>query len=173
VSPTQINFVVPPGTALGVATLTILNANPTPLTTTALIQSVAPTLFSMSGDGKGVAAASAISLQIADPSIQVPVAVFECSSSGCVSTPIGLGVDTPVILTLYGTGIRNRSSVSNVTVTIDGIRAQVQYAGIQPTFEGLDQVNVALPLTLRGSGEVSVVMTVDGQTANIVMIDVN
>ncbi|HLX44238.1 MAG TPA: hypothetical protein VKR43_12425 [Bryobacteraceae bacterium] len=172
VSPTQINFVVPAGTASGTATFTILSAG-APLTTTGTVQPVAPTLFSMSGDGKGVAAASAISLQAADPSIQSPVAVFSCDSSGCFSTPIGLGVDTPVILTLYGTGIRNRSALSNVSVTINGISAQVQYAGVQPTFAGLDQVNIALPLTLRGSGEVNVVMTVDGQTANVVVIDIN
>ena len=173
VSATQINFVVPPGTASGTATFTIMNGSASPPTTTATIQAVAPTLFSMSGDGRGVAAASAIMFPAADPSLQSPVAVFQCSSSGCVSTPIDLGVDTPVVLTLYGTGIRDISSLSNVSLTINGISAPVQYAGPQPTFEGLDQVNVALPLTLRGSGQVNIVLTVDGQTANVVTITVN
>jgi uncharacterized protein (TIGR03437 family) len=58
-------------------------------------------------------------------------------------------------------------------VTINGIAAAVAYAGVQPTFEGLDQVNLTLPLTLSGSGEVNVVLTVDGQTANVVTINVN
>jgi uncharacterized protein (TIGR03437 family) len=173
VSQAQINFVVPAGTATGTATFTVLNGANAPLSATATIQPVAPTLFSMSGDGKGVAAASAISLQVSNPSLQTPVAVFQCDISGCVSTPIGLGVDTPVVLTLYGTGIRNRSSLGNVHVTINGISAPVAYAGVQPTFEGLDQVNVTLPLALRGSGEVNVVLTVDGQTANVVTIQVN
>jgi len=48
----------------------------------------------------------------------------------------------------------------------------VLYAGPQPSFEGLDQVNVQLPVTLGGSGEVNVVLTVDGQTANVVTINV-
>jgi len=173
VSPAQINFVVPPGVATGTATFTVLNGSAAPLTATAAIQAVAPTLFSMSGDGKGVAAASAFSAPAANPSLESPVSVFECSSSGCVSTPIVLSAGAPVVLSFYGTGIRNRSSLANVSLTINAINVPVQYAGPQPTFEGLDQVNVVLPLTLQGSGEVNVVLTVDGQLANVVTINVN
>lgn len=172
VSPSQINFAVPQGASDGVAQFAILNGGAGPLTVTGAVQSVAPTLFSMSGDGKGVAAATAIQVQASNPQLQSPVAVFECSAAGCVSTPIALGVDTPIVVALYGTGIRNRSSLSNVSVTINGVSASVQYAGPQPSYEGLDQVNVVLPLTLRGSGEVNVVMTVDAQTSNIVTINV-
>ena len=86
--------------------------------------------------------------------------------------PIDVGIDTPVYLTLYGTGIRNRSSLSNVTVTINSISVPVLYAGPQPTFDGLDQVNVLLTLNLRGSGEARVVLTVDGQTSNAVTINI-
>jgi uncharacterized protein (TIGR03437 family) len=46
------------------------------------------------------------------------------------------------------------------------------YAGPAPGFTGLDQVNVALVLSLRGSGESNVVLTVDGQVGNTVTIDV-
>jgi uncharacterized protein (TIGR03437 family) len=173
VSPTQINFVVPALTASGTATFTVVNGSTAPPAATAIVQAVAPAMFSMSGDGKGVAAASATSTQAANATLQSPVPVFECSSSGCVSTPIDLGVDTTVILALYGTGIRNPSSLANVSVTINGINAPVQYAGPQPSFEGLDQVNVALPLALQGSGEVNIVLTVDGQFANVVTINVN
>lgn len=173
VSPGQINFIVPSGTAAGTATFTIVNGNTSTLTAASLIKGVAPTLFSMNGNGSGVAAATAIRIQVPNPGLQSPVAVFQCDSSGgCVSTPIDLGVDTPVYLSLYGTGIRNRSSLSNVTVTINGMNAAVLYAGPQPQFPGLDQVNVALPLSLRGSGEVNVVLTVDGQTANTVTINI-
>ena len=44
--------------------------------------------------------------------------------------------------------------------------------GRRPNYAGLDQVNVGLPLTLRGSGEVNVVLTVDGQTSNTVTINI-
>jgi len=173
VSSTQINFVVPAGTANGAATFTVMNGSAVPPAATAMVETVAPTLFSLSGDGKGVAAATAMRVQASNPALQSPVPVFRCDPSGCVATPVALGVDTPLILTLYGTGIRNRTSPSNVHVTMNGINAEVQYAGVQPDFEGLDQVNIGIPLTLRGAGEVNIVLTVDGQIANVVTMNVN
>ena len=64
---------------------------------------------------------------------------------------------------VLGTGIRNRSSLANVSVSINGISLQVLYAGPAPGFTGLDQVNVLLDLGLRGAGESAVTLTVDGQ----------
>jgi uncharacterized protein (TIGR03437 family) len=171
VAPGQINFEVPKDVSPGVAKFTITNGSTT-LTATASVRNVAPALFSMSGTGSGVAAATAIRVQAANPQLASPVEVFHCTASGCASTPINLGVDTPVFVSLYGTGIRHLSSPSNVSVTIHSIAVPVLYAGAQPTFDGLDQVNVALPLELRGAGEVPVVLTVDGQTSNAVTINI-
>lgn len=170
VSPTQINFVVPDGTAPGIATFTVANSS-TSSSVPDTVQNVAPTLFSMNGAGTGVAAATAVRVQAANPQLQSPVQVFDCSGTGCVSVPIDLGVDAPVVLSLYGTGIRNRSTLANVKVTINNVSVPVQYAGVQPTFAGLDQVNVALVLSLRGSGESNVVLTVDGQMSNTVTVN--
>jgi uncharacterized protein (TIGR03437 family) len=171
VAPGQINFEVPKDVSPGVAKFTITNGSTT-LTATASVRNVAPALFSMSGTGSGVAAATAIRVQAANPQLASPVEVFHCTASGCASTPINLGVDTPVFVSLYGTGIRHLSSPSNVSVTIHSIAVPVLYAGAQPTFDGLDQVNVALSLELRGAGEVPVVLTVDGQTSNAVTINI-
>ena len=131
-----------------------------------------PTLFAMNGAGSGVAAATAISVQAAAPQLQSPVPVFQCTNSVCTSVPINLGVDTPIYVTFYGTGIRNRSSLANVAVTINGVSVPVLYAGPSPNYTGLDQVNVGLLLSLRGSGESNVVLTVDGQTSNTVTINI-
>ena len=171
VSPGQINFAIPDGTVPGQATLLLTNATATQ-TFTAAIRPVAPTLFSMNGTGGGVAAATAISVQINNPLLQSSVPVFQCTGSSCASVPIGLGVDTPVYVSFFGTGIRNRSSLANVAVTIHGVSVPVQYAGPAPGFTGLDQVNVGLVLNLRGSGESNVVLTVDGQAANTVTINI-
>src|SRR5439155_1415809 len=91
-------------------------------------------------------------------------------ASLCGVTPVG--VDRPVYVSFYGTGIRNRSSPANVTATINGVSVPVLYAGAAPDFVGLDQVNTGLPLTLRGSGEVNVVLAVDGQSSNAVTIHI-
>jgi uncharacterized protein (TIGR03437 family) len=171
VSPGQINFEVPDGTAPGPAAFAVSNAAATQMVTAA-VQRIAPALFSMNGAGTGVAAATAIAVQAANPQVQSPVPVFQCGAAGCVAVPISLGVDTPVYLSLYGTGIRNASSLANVAVTINGMSVPVLYAGPSPNYVGLDQVNAALVLGLRGSGVSNVILTVDGQVSNVVSIDI-
>jgi uncharacterized protein (TIGR03437 family) len=169
-SPGQINFEVPEGTAPGAATATVTSSPAQ--TFTAAIQTVAPALFAMNGAGSGIAAATAISVQAPNGQLQTPVPVFQCTGATCVGVPINLGVDTPIYVTFYGTGIRNRSALSNVSVTINGVNVPVLYAGPAPNFTGLDQVNVGLVLSLRGSGMANVVLTVDGQTSNTVTLDI-
>jgi hypothetical protein len=71
----------------------------------------------------------------------------------------------PGYVTLYGTGIRNRSSLANVSASINGTTVPVAYAGPQSQYPGLDQVNVATSTT---SGSISV--TVDYQTSNMITI---
>jgi uncharacterized protein (TIGR03437 family) len=167
VSPVQINFVIPDGTAPGSATLVVSGQ-----TFTAAVRPVAPTLFSMNGAGSGVAAATAIAVQTANPLLQSSVPVFQCAGSICASVPIHLSADTTVYVSFYGTGIRNRSSLANVAVTINGIGVPVLYAGPAPDYTGLDQVNASLIPGLRGGGESNVILTVDGQAANTVTINV-
>ncbi|MCI0391789.1 MAG: hypothetical protein MOB07_23850, partial [Acidobacteria bacterium] len=71
-------------------------------------------------------------------------------------------------LILYGTGIRFRSSLGAVRSKIGGLDTEVVYAGLQGFFVGVDQVNIRLPRSLAGRGDVDIVLTVDGQTANTV-----
>ena len=120
VSPGQINFLVPDGVAAGTATFTVAGGAAAQ-SFTATVQAVEPGLFSMNGTGSGVAAALAVAVQAGNPQVQSPVPVFQCGNNGCVSVPIALGVDQPVYVSFYGTGIRNRSSLGNVTVTINGV----------------------------------------------------
>lgn len=171
VSANQINYQVPAGTAVGDATITVQTKYGTISPGKVQIAAVAPGLYTADRSGTGVAAATAVR-RIAGSDVSGDVPVFTCDASGanCTAVPIDVGVDAPVYLTLYGTGIRNRSSLDNVSVTIGGVKVPVLYAGPQGAYPGLDQVNVALVLELRGKGEVDVVLTVDGQTANPVRI---
>ena len=171
VSPAQINFVVPDGTASGTASF-VVNNGPATQTVMATVQSVAPALFSMNGAGSGVAAAIAVRVPANNPQVQTPAPVFQCNSSGCTSVPISLTSDSTVFVSFYGTGIRNGSSLAGIAVKINGASVPVQYAGPAPGFTGLDQVNVSLAPGLAGSKETNVVLTVDGQTANSVTINI-
>jgi uncharacterized protein (TIGR03437 family) len=171
VSAQQINYEVPPGTASGNATVTVATASGATASGTLQIASVAPGLFSANGNGTGVAAATAVRVN-ADGS-QTPVTVFQSGSSANSYVPVPIDLSSgPVFLTLYGTGIRNRSSLTGVVCTIGGANATVQFAGAQGAFVGLDQVNLQVPPSLAGAGQVTISLTVDGQAANPVIISV-
>src|SRR5207244_2206167 len=79
VGPTQINYLVPAGTASGPATATVATASGATATGTLQIAAVAPGLFTANGNGAGVAAATAI--RINPDMSQSPVAVFQCGSA--------------------------------------------------------------------------------------------
>ena len=51
-----------------------------------------------------------------------------------------------------------------------GLYRSPPFPGLPSTYVGLDQVNIALPKSLRGSGNATVVLSVDGQTANAVTV---
>ena len=135
------------------------------------IQPVAPALFVI--NDMDIAAATAIRVVI-PTSLQSPVTVFQCvdTPGSCRLIAIDPGIDAPVYLSFYGTGISHRSSLANVAVTIGGVSLPAMYAGSQGQFPGLDQVNVPLPLSLRDAGIVNVTVTVDGVTSNAVKIEI-
>jgi uncharacterized protein (TIGR03437 family) len=170
VSPNQINFVLPDGVASGMATVKIMNGASTPPSTTVNVATVAPGLFTANASGTGVAAAIAIRRVIATQT-ETMIPVYHCDANGCTSVPIDLESGTEVFLELFGTGIRGRSSLANVSATIGNVDAKVLFAGAQGQFPGLDQVNLSLPLSLRRKGETNLVLTVDGTVANTVRVN--
>jgi uncharacterized protein (TIGR03437 family) len=174
VSPTQVNYQIPSGTAAGAATVTITSGDGTVSTGLALIKAaVAPGLYTANGNGQGVAAAVAVRIK-ADGSQQIePVAQFDAAQNKFVARPLDLGPETEqVFLILFGTGIRQRSSLSAVIATIGGAYAEVSFAGASPDFVGLDQINVRVPRSLAGRGEVDVLLTVEAQMANAVRVNI-
>jgi uncharacterized protein (TIGR03437 family) len=178
-SPNQMNIYIPAGMAVGPGTVSFPTTGLGPGVGTAALrvvpvnfQKVAPALFSASGTGSGVAAATGVRVTL-PTQIQSPVPVFLCDAvASCQAIAIDPGVDAPVYLSFYGTGIRAASSLSGVSVKIGNAVVQPTYAGPQVQTPGLDQVNVPLPLSLRGSGLVNVTVTVDGVTSNAVQIDI-
>jgi uncharacterized protein (TIGR03437 family) len=91
----------------------------------------------------------------------------------CTAIPIDLGTASDTVyLSLYGTGIRGRTVPSAVTAMIGGTLVNVLYAGAQPNYPGLDQVNLQLSSQLRGRGSVPIALIVDGIAANVVTVSV-
>lgn len=172
-SPAQINYLMPDAAANGAATITVTNSNGDVAINTALITGVAPGLFSANANGQGVAAAIAIRFKPDGSQQTQPVARFDQTTNQFVAAPIVMGGESDqVFLILFGTGLRGRSSLSNVAVKIGGEDAQLTFAGAQGDFAGLDQVNTRIPRSLIGREEIEVVVSIDGHTANPVRINI-
>jgi uncharacterized protein (TIGR03437 family) len=171
VSPAQINYQIPLEAAVGEGVVTITNADGKIVTGAIEIAAIAPGLFTADSSGRGIAAATALRVR-ADGSQQFePVAQFDALQGRIAAVPIDLGeVGDQVFLLLFGAGLRHRSMMEAVSVTIGGVEAPVTYAGAQGGFVGLDQVNVRVPRELAGRGEVDVVMIVDGRAANVAQV---
>ena len=173
VSPTQISFQNPAGATAGAATVTVLLNGATVGQGSTVVEQVTPGLFSANSSGQGVAAAIALRVKADGTQIVEPLIQLNSSTNKYEAVPLSVGEATDQLFLLaFGTGFRNRSSLSAVTATIGGASAEVLYAGTQGSFIGLDQANIRIPASLAGRGEVNVILTVDGKTSNTVTINV-
>ena len=168
VSPGQINFEVPQGSAPGAGALTVHFSDGSEATVAVQIVAVNPGLFASAGAGEGPAAAVAV--RVAANSSQTPVTVttFSDGQHRTVPIPVGNGQD-PVVVLLFGTGIRAASSVE---AFIKGQPAPVVGFGAQSQFVGLDQVNVQIPDALAAAGVVEAYLVIDGIRTNSVTIEI-
>jgi uncharacterized protein (TIGR03437 family) len=173
VSPYQVNYLMPEGTAAGNASVKVTNQSGVSTSGAVAIGAVGPGLFTANANGQGAPAANAVRVKADNSQIYEVVAEYDASQKKFVPVPIDLGPATEkVYLILYATGLRHRSTLSAVTVTIGGVSAEVSYAGPQGYYVGLDQVNVLIPRSLTGRGEVDAVLNVDGKTANTAKVNI-
>lgn len=171
VAPGQVNYQIPPGTAGGAAIVTITSGGGLVSTGNATIASVAPGLFTANASGQGPAAAVVLRVKADGSLIYEPAVRFD--GSKFVAVPIDLGPESDqVFLLLFGTGWRFRSGLSSVTVVAGNVNAEVLYAGDPGEFAGQDQINLRVPRSLAGRGEIDLALTVDGRAANVVKINV-
>lgn len=173
VSGGQVNYLIPAGTALGTARVVVTRNNVIISTESVRIDSVAPGIFSATSDGQGLASAVILRVKADGTQTYEPMVRFDSSVNKFVAVPISFGDATDrVYLILYGTGIRNRASLSAVSASVGGTALPALFAGAQGQFVGLDQINLELPRSLAGRGEVDVQLSVDGKSANSVKVNI-
>src|SRR5262249_47658227 len=142
VSPGQINFLMPGGLASADGVSFTVNNNGLVSSGKVKLVNASPGVFTVNGGGTGTAAASCG---------MVVDNVFQFSNQPCaVSTDTTSGY-----LIIFGTGWRN----STTTVTVGGTALTPAFAGPQGVFAGLDQINVVLPASLAGMGELDMTVT--------------
>lgn len=156
VSSSTVGYVVPAGTASGLATVTAISTSGALLSSGRLeVQAVAPRFFSsfVGGSARGLVVRLRDGVQTVEDLSAQPA--------------IDMGPDMDLVyLVLWVSGVRGRSSLANVNVKIGGVDATVEYAGPQSETPGLDQLNVRVPRSLAGRGQVLLELTVDGKSAD-------
>ncbi len=156
ISPTQINYLIPQGTALGVTLIEVIRDGNVIARGSVSVNSVWPGLFTANASGTGTGAADVYRYRNGQ--------LVRIESA---TNPIELSSDM-VFLVLYGTGLRGRSDLSKVKITLGGAPLTPAYAGSQGGFVGLEQINLELPSSLAGRGQLDLVMYVDGWVANTI-----
>ncbi len=160
VSPTQIHYVVPPHTLPGEAKVEILNQDKLIASGAVSVERVSPGLFALINDGK------LRPTEDAQRSVYYPFASY---ADGVVRALYVNKFDDQQLV-LYGTGLRNCSSLKSIEVRVNGVPVKVRYAGPQEGTFGLDQLNLELPRELQRQGELQVALWVDGHEANPISV---
>jgi len=166
VSPTQVNFQIPGSVATGTATVTVTAGNGDSATAQATLTAIAPSLFTLNSDNLGAAYAeceSKTGMSVEDP--------FQVVNGEIVAQPLNLGACDQTVLELLGTGM-DTATAANLQVTIGGIAATVQSAGPAGGYPGLDQIDVVVPQSLAGRGNVQITVTAGGMASNDVNITI-
>lgn len=177
VSPTQINFIMPPTNQneAGLRSVIVRDENNQVVSLgIPRIRLLAPGIFTANADGNGVPAAVIVRAQADGAQQYEPVAQFDPAQNRFVPLEIDLGTEAEtIVLALFGTGWRYYpSTLLYVEVKIGGVNCPVEYLGRQPIIEGLDQLNVRLPRSLIGKGDVPVEVRVGDLPANVVQLKI-
>lgn len=159
-SPGQINYYIPPETALGRVHVEVKSSTGAVARGSYVLERVAPTLFSVNGDARGPAAAL-IQRVKADGTQSYEYAV----------PAIDFGPTTDrLFLLLYGTGFRDPAEPARASLHLGAVPLVISYIGAQTEAPGLDQLNAELPRSLAGAGKIAVTLQVDGKPANPVTL---
>ncbi len=172
VSPTQINYQLPPALARGNATVTVLNKTEVVAFGSINVTATAPGMFSANSNGQGAAVGVLQRRKTDGSDVFEPLAQLDETQK--LFIPRAIDLDSPneqYFLTLFGTGIRFRNPALPITAQIGGTEVEVLYAGDQKEFVGLDQVNLRLTPALAGRGQVAIILSIEGRATNPLTIN--
>jgi len=159
VDPLQVNYLVPEGIPAGPAQVVVVAKDGTVTRGTVNVSESAPGIFTQTANGLGAPAAVA-------SANGTNFNIFMANPDG---TPVA--IDAGNFVALFGTGLRYGSTPA--TISIGGTAVTPLFVGAQPTFAGLDQVNLQIPQSLAGRGDVDLILTTDcGKTSNTVKLKI-
>src|SRR5262245_56685166 len=159
ISPLQINYQIPDGTATGVATVSVFIGPHLVAVGPVQIENSAPSIFTLNASGFG------------------PAAALDALTFAPARFNAELADEEPNLIAVWGTGLGADATdgggnvFASVKAFIDGEEAQVTYAGPAPGFQGSNQFNIQLPLGIT-SGEHRLTISRGGMTSNEVTLSI-
>ncbi|MBI3895536.1 MAG: hypothetical protein HY313_06365 [Acidobacteria bacterium] len=167
VSPTQINFQMPPNVTGPTVQLVVVSAGVRGLPTSVKIAPVAPGIFTTNQQGTGQGAI--LHADFTQNSDQNPAEL----GSVVAIYATGLGVTDPPAAAGEAAGTQPLSvTVQIPTVLIGGTPAEVLYSGLAPGWVGLYQVNARIPLETALGSPVPVQIQIGERSSNVVTLAV-
>jgi uncharacterized protein (TIGR03437 family) len=157
-----VNFVLPAGLEAGTAIVTVKTTDGQSASTEIQIAS-APKIFLV--DPSGIPAGYAV--RVGPDNVQTIEPIFTDQGGHIQEVPVDLSTGD-VYLILFGTGFDVPLSVEG-SIGVQGgtVNFTATYAGPQPQFPGLDQINILLPKSLAGNGQSSLFLNTFQQTPYI------
>ena len=158
-----MSYLLPAGTALGPATAKLTTSTGAAVSGTIHVGPVAPGLFTMNAPGSGGGAG--LFLKFASGGAQSSGFLFTLPSLDLLPVDLGAPGDS-VYLSLYGTGFRGAKAAA---ATVGGVIVPVAGFAATGVYQGEDVVNIGpLPQSLKGRGQVDIVINFDGKPTNTV-----
>ncbi len=173
VSPTQINFQVPPDLEPGTGSVIVRTDKGAIIASGEIeIRPNAPSIFTADASGQGVPAGVLFRLKANGAQSFEPIARLDQGTGRLVPIPLDLGPPGErVFLILYLTGARRVAKASDTRLLIGGAEFIPAFIGAQPDFVGVEQLNFELPRTLKG--RLSFVLSAIGfPTSNVCEIEI-
>lgn len=158
VSPGQVNFEVPVGTGSGPAAIVVVAKDGSVSQGQLMVGDISPGIFTRLANGTGAPAA------VASTDNGVTFTIVMSNADG---TPVEVSAGN--IIVLFGTGMRFKAG--EMTATAGGVTGTPSFVGAQGGV-GLDQINLTIPQSMAGKGEMDLVFSVDGKQTNAVRIKV-
>ncbi len=157
-SPQQVNYVIPSSAHPGPADVVVRSKDGTVSRGKVNVAGSIPALFTGRSGGVGAPAGLA----------SKDGRIFDVLLSDADGAPVP--IDAGDFVALFGTGIRFSSTL--VKINIGGVEIDPLFFGPQGFFEALDQINLQIPQSLAGRGDVDLVLTLDGKTSNTVKLKI-
>jgi uncharacterized protein (TIGR03437 family) len=167
-SPKQLNFIIPAGVAPSVnqfdlAAVVATSGDGSVSTGEIFISPAAPAVFTMESLGSGAPSSYLVRIKNGGNRIESPI-TRDRTTGALAFNPIDLGDGSEeVFLVMFLTGIRRAPDANGdgnlnetTRVVMNGLAVTPSFAGAQPDFPGLDQINVQIPRRFLGASRLEI-----------------